>query len=68
MIANPRGMSYNSVHGITTGGPEHILDAEKELRLNHFKPHLKLDIVDGHLWEHGEAVRARLKEWGYPTP
>jgi hypothetical protein len=46
MIANPRGMSYNSVHHITTGGPQHTLDPEKELRLNHFKPHMKLETVD----------------------
>jgi hypothetical protein len=68
MIANPRGMSYNSVHHITTGGPQHTLDPEKELRLNHFKPHMKLETVDSSLWVHGESVLQLLKEWGYPAP
>jgi hypothetical protein len=42
MLANPRGMSYNSVHHITTGGQEHAFDGETEMRLNHFKqPHTR---------------------------
>jgi hypothetical protein len=68
MIANPRGMSYNSVHHITTGGPQHNLDPEKELRLSHFKPDMKLANVDGSLWEHEDAIVQLLKEWGYTIP
>lgn len=67
MIANPRGLSYSSVHGITTGGPEHRLDAEKDIRYNHFKPGERLELVDDSLWVQTPAVRTQLEQWGYPS-
>jgi hypothetical protein len=66
LLANPRGMSYNSVHEITTGGVQHELDAEKEMRLNHVKPGRVCDVeADTALAQHAPAVRARLAQLGY---
>jgi hypothetical protein len=65
LVANPRGMSYSSVHGITTGGQEHKLDPEKELRLCHVKPGRRSDTVDDGLWVHAGPVLQKLRGWGY---
>jgi hypothetical protein len=67
MLANPRGMSYNSVHHITTGGQEHAFNGETEMRLNHFKlPHTRAyEIHDPSFASMAAGVRRELAKLGY---
>ena len=64
MVANPRGMSYCSVHFLTTGGTAYNADPEKELRINHFKPQKRLDVQDDSLYVQIDNIRHTLDSWG----